>query len=336
MHIADGILSPEVCLGTVALAGATVAYGLRKLNGTLSDRTLPLTGMMAALVFAGQMVNFPIGVPVSGHLLGGVLAAVMVGPWAGCVALAMVLFIQMALFSDGGWLSYGANVLNMGVVGSLGGYAIYAAVRRIIGGAKGIVIGAVVASWVSVLAASTLFCLEFWLSHPRGEFPLTQIFALMTSFHSVIGIGEGAITGMVLTVVVAQRPDLIYTPAARPGTLAGTGRFLWTGAVAALAVAAFLSPFASEYADGLEAVAERTEFQQLISYPRPLLLADYEIPLPGVDAESGFWHRLSVSLSGIFGTTAVMAMSWGFACMMKPRVAAATVEPVSGGREPPG
>lgn len=319
MHIADGILSPEVCVGTGIIAGSTVAYGLRRLNGTLADRTVPLTGMMAALIFAGQMVNFPLGVPVSGHLLGGVLAAVVIGPWAGCTALALVLFVQMALFSDGGWLSYGANVLNMGVVGSLGGYAVYAAVRRGIGGARGVVIGAVVAAWVSVLAASTLFCLEFWLSHPREGFPLAQIFALMTQFHSLIGLGEAAITGMVLSVVVAQRPDLIYSPELGAGALAGTGRFVWTGMVAALAVAAFLSPFASEYADGLEAVAERTEFSRLEQEPKTLLLADYAVPLPGIDATTGFWQKLAVSLSGIFGTSAVLAMSWGFSRAVRPR-----------------
>src|SRR5262245_10151076 len=107
MHIADGILSPEVCAGTAVLAAGALGLTFRRLNDTLALRTIPLTGMVAALVFAGQMVKFPlVVVPAYGHLLGGVLAAVLVGPWAGCVALALVLFLQMALFADGGWLAY--------------------------------------------------------------------------------------------------------------------------------------------------------------------------------------------------------------------------------------
>src|SRR5258707_11572617 len=155
MHIADGYLSAEVCIGTGVISAGAIGYSLRKLDETMSTRTVPLTGMMAAVVFAAQMVNFPLflaAVPASGHLLGGVLAAVVVGPWAGCVAIALVLFLQMALFADGGWLAYGANVLNMGVMGSLGGYAIYAGIRRHIAGRRGIIAGAVIAAWVSVVA----------------------------------------------------------------------------------------------------------------------------------------------------------------------------------------
>src|SRR5262249_26076503 len=143
----------------------------RRLEATVTSRTVPLTSMLAALIFAGQMVKFPLLVVPSayGHLLGGVLAAVVAGPWAGCLAIALVLFLQMTLFADGGWLSYGANVLNMGVVGALGGYAVFAAVRRRLAGPRGIIVGSVVASWVSVVAASALFCVEFALSHPPGS-----------------------------------------------------------------------------------------------------------------------------------------------------------------------
>jgi len=193
MHIADGILSPEVCLGAGVLSAGAIGLSLRKLNETLATRTVPLTGMMAAIIFAAQMVKFPLVVaPAWGHLLGGVLAAVVVGPWAGCVAIALVLFLQMALFADGGWLAYGANVLNMGVVGSLGGYAVYAFIRRRVAGPGGIVAGAVAASWLSVVAASALFCVEFGLSHRNGDFDLSTLVAVMTSFHSLVGVGEGA------------------------------------------------------------------------------------------------------------------------------------------------
>lgn len=102
MHIQDGVLSPVVCAATGAISLGAVSYSIHRLKQSVGDRTIPLTGMMAALVFAGQMINFPIGAPVSGHLLGGVLAATVVGPWAGCVAMTLVLFVQWALFSDGG------------------------------------------------------------------------------------------------------------------------------------------------------------------------------------------------------------------------------------------
>jgi cobalt/nickel transport system permease protein len=312
MHIADGYLSAEVCIGTGVISAGAIGLSLRKLNATLSTRTIPLTGMMAAVVFAAQMVNFPLFlamVPASGHLLGGVLAAVIVGPWAGCVAIALVLFLQMALFADGGWLAYGANALNMGVIGSLGGYAIYAAIRRYIGGTRGIVVGAVVASWLSVVAASAAFSLEFAASHPQGTFDLATLFAVMTSVHSVVGVGEALITGGVVSYLLAVRPDLIGDEHSSRGALAGLSRVVWSGAVAALAVAAFAAPFASQADDGLETVARQLKFDGLQREPHSLLLADYQVPLPGADSSSRFLQKLSVSLAGVFGTSAILGMT---------------------------
>jgi len=323
MHIADGILSPEVCLGAGLISAGAIGFSLRKLNESFSSRTVPLTGMMAAVIFAAQMVKFPLVVaPAWGHLLGGVLAAVVVGPWAGCVAISLVLFLQMALFADGGWLAYGANALNMAVVGSLGGYAVYAFIRRRLAGPRGIVAGAIVASWISVVAASALFCVEFALSHPRGEFDLSKLVAVMTSFHSLIGIGEALITGGVVSYLVVVRPDLIPELDSRPGAVAGLSRIVWSGAIAALAVAAFVAPFASEGADGLEAVAGRMKFDALEQEPRSLLLADYEVPLPIVDSSAGFWQKLSVSLAGVLGTSAVLGMTLIFGRISRTRLAA--------------
>jgi cobalt/nickel transport system permease protein len=312
MHIADGYLSAEVCIGTGIISAGAIGYSLRKLDETLSTRTVPLTGMMAAVVFAAQMVNFPLflaSVPASGHLLGGVLAAVVVGPWAGCVAISLVLFLQMALFADGGWLAYGANALNMGVVGSLGGYALYAAIRQRIAGPRGIVVGALIASWLSVVAASAAFSLEFALSHPNGTFDISTLFAVMTSVHSVVGVGEALITGGVVSYLLAVRPDLIVSDPAPRGTVAGLGRVVWSGAMAALAVAAFAAPFASQADDGLEAVARELKLERLQHEPQSLLLADYAVPLPGVNSSSGLWQKLSVSLAGIFGTSAILGMT---------------------------
>ena len=131
-----------------------------------------MTGMMAAMIFAGQMVNFQlVVVPVSGHLIGGVLAGLILGPWAGCLALTMVLVVQRFLFSDGGLFSLGANILHMAVIGSIGGYAVASVVRRFFRNPRvGTIVGAVIASWVTVVAASALFCLEFRLSHSPRDF----------------------------------------------------------------------------------------------------------------------------------------------------------------------
>ena len=321
MHIQDGVLSPAVCAATGAISLGAVAYSVQRLKQSVGDRTIPLTGMMAALVFAGQMVNFPIGAPVSGHLLGGVLAAAVVGPWAGCDAMTLVLFVQWALFSDGGLLSLGANVLHMAVLGSWGGHAVRMFVQRFVGDSrKGIVIGSVIAAWTSVMAAAALFCLEFRMSVPPGEIDFSKLFTLMVSFHSLIGLGEALITGAAISFVLNHRPELIW----RMGTLARpdhgneeqTGksthpptaitRTLVAGLVIALAIAAFLSPFASEYADGLEAALGKLggEFHQSASVPG--LFADYDkVPVP-----VAAWEKIAVSIAGIGGTLAVFTLAW--------------------------
>jgi cobalt/nickel transport system permease protein len=323
MHIKDGILSPEVCLATGALAVGAVALSLHKLKDSLSDRTIPFTGMMGALVFAGQMVNFPLplpGAPVSGHLLGGVLSAVVLGPWAGCLAMTLVLLVQLALFSDGGWTVLGANILNMGVIGALGGYAVYAATRRLLGNNfAGTVCGAVLAAWVSVLAGAGLFCLEFRLSFPEAGFNFRNIYALMTVFHCAIGVVEALITGLVVSFVLTRRPGVIYQPAMPRYALAGVGRTVWAGAIAALAVAAFLAPFASEAADGLEAVGEREQFNQLEAPAKPLVWSDYAV-LPSEN-----WQKVSVSLAGIIGTGSVLGVALLLGLVLKPRLAAPEV-----------
>ena len=306
MHIRDGILSPEVCAATGLISLAAVAYSLRKLRVDLEDRSVPLTGMMAAVVFAGQMVNFPlIGLPVSGHLLGGVLSAVILGPWAGCLAITLVLLVQAVLFNDGGLLSLGANILNMGVVGAWGGYAVYASIRNWLGKSPFAVIpAAVVAAWVSVLAAAALFCVEFALSTRSAEFSLRGIFTLMVLYHALIGIGEALITGGVLSFVIARRPELIPSRESI-GSVSQLGRTVGAGLVLALAVAAFLAPLKSELPDGLDRVSEVTGFETLKVERDGLLLSDYEIPLPkGIE-----WPAVATSLAGLLGTIVVFAIA---------------------------
>ena len=311
MHIPDGVLSPVVCAATGAVALGAVSYSVRRLKPSVGDRTIPLTGMMAALVFAGQMVNFPIGAPVSGHLLGGVLAAAVVGPWAGCVAMTLVLFVQWAMFSDGGLFSLGANVLHMAVIGTWGGHAVRLFVQRFVGDSRqGIVIGSVIAAWVSVMAAAALFCLEFRLSWSQSEIDFSKLFTLMVSFHSLIGLGEALITGVAISFVLNQRPELICQMELRdtPALCIASSltRTLTAGLVIALAVAAFLSPFASSYDDGLETVLAKLNIGRNLTGSVPGIFADYEtVPVP-----VAAWQTIAVSIAGIGGTLAVFVLAW--------------------------
>jgi len=324
-------LSNEVCLGAGAAAAGAIGLSLRKLNATVSLRTVPLTGMIAAVIFAAQMVKFPLLLaPCYGHLLGGVLAAIVVGPWAGCVAMALVLFLQMALFADGGWMAYGANALNMGVVGSLGGHAIYSQISRRFAGPRGTIAGAVIAAWLSVVAGSALFCVEFALSHRGAEFDIPKLFAVMTTFHSLVGIGEALITGSVVSYLLSVRPDLIDAPHRHEGTADGLGRVVWTGVIAALAVAAFLAPFASEGADSLEKTADEMQFASL-EKQHPAPMPDYEAPIPGVDVSSGVWHKVSVSLAGVLGTSAVLGIAFSFGPIARSKLAAREPEATHAG-----
>jgi cobalt/nickel transport system permease protein len=245
-----------------------------------------------------------------------VLAGMILGPWAGCLAITMVLVVQRFLFSDGGLFSLGANILHMAVIGSIGGYAVASVVRRFFRRPNvGTIVGAVVASWVTVVAASALFCLEFRLSYPPETLEFRNVFALMVALHSLIGIGEALITGGVVSYVLAQRPDLIE--ARLPGrstAIGGVGRVTVAGIVLALCVGAFLAPFASELPDGLDSVAKTHRFADMAQSAWSVF-TDYEkIPLP-----AGSWQGLSVSLAGVIGTVSVFLLAVAFGRAVTPR-----------------
>ncbi|MDA0836042.1 MAG: energy-coupling factor ABC transporter permease, partial [Planctomycetota bacterium] len=290
------------------LSAGALGYSLYRLRDSLADKTVPLTGMMASLVFAGQMINFPLpGAGVSGHLIGGVLCASILGPWAGCLAMTLVLAVQCVLYADGGFLALGANVLNMGVVSTWGGYAVLMAAQSLFGKTpRGLVFAAMTASWMSVMAAAALFCLELRLSYVSSDFNFSRIFGFMVFFHALIGIGEAAITGSVLRFVLVHRTDLVRTVSAPSASIpTSIGRFVVAGLTVSFVVAAFLAPFASEFPDGLEAVGERTGFSELADPPKVFLLDDYAVP--GLPEQ---WSAASVSLAGILGVAAVMGIAW--------------------------
>jgi cobalt/nickel transport system permease protein len=285
MHIPDFLLDPKVAAVTGLVGAAGLYYCLRKTERELGERTTVLMGTMSAFVFAAQMVNFPVGPGVSGHLLGGVLAAVLLGPWAGAVVIAAVLLVQCFLFADGGVTALGANFVNMGLVGAVGGYAIYAPIRRMIGGQKGVLIAAMAAAWFSVLLASGAFAIELGASGHWADF--FRILSWMVLVHAAIGVGEALITGLVVRFILVRRPDLFDDDPATTGPSAALrwGQTILGGLGVALAVAVFLSPFAYDKPDGLEFVGEKLGFLREYAprSPIPAPIPDYGLKLPGLE-----------------------------------------------------
>ncbi len=281
MHIQDAVLNVTTCAGTAVLAAGAVAYSMHRVRREFADRTAPLMGVVAACVFAAQMLNFPIPLATSGHLLGGVLAAVMLGPWSSALVLAVVLTVQCVLFQDGGVTTLGANFLNVGVAGSLVGYAIFDPLRRWFGGAAGTVAAAVVAAWFSVALGAMACSIELALG---SDLPLGPTLGAMLLFHTMIGIGEALITGLAISVVLRTRPDLIYGQSHRAGAIAKTAQVVIAGLAVAFVLAVFLSPLASEQLDGLERVltdasAESGESSAVYATLRKLIpMSDYSMP----------------------------------------------------------
>jgi cobalt/nickel transport system permease protein len=176
----------------------------------LDEKQVPLAGVVSAFIFAVQMLNFPVVSGTSGHLLGGVLAAVLVGPWMGSLCLSVVLVVQAMLFADGGLSALGLNVVNMSIVGAFGGYLLFLALRRILPRTpSAVVVASGIAAGVGVMLASFAFTLEYAIGGAGGA-SVRTVAAAMVGVHALIGIGEGIITGLTVSSVLAVRPDLVY------------------------------------------------------------------------------------------------------------------------------
>lgn len=209
MHIPDGFIDPSTSLAAGALAAAGLGVAVKKSGDVLEDREVPLAGLVAAFVFAAQMLNFPVAAGTSGHLIGGTLAAVLVGPWVGALCIAVVLMVQ-ALFADGGITALGLNILNLAMVSGWLGYALFAGLRSVgpksyrwITGAAGVAAG------VSVPLAALAFTVEYAVGG-SGGISMGALTAAMVGVHMLIGVGEGVITGATVGMVLAVRPDLVY------------------------------------------------------------------------------------------------------------------------------
>lgn len=321
MHIPDVLIPPGAAVATSLLGAGGLAYALRRVEERHGPRATSLMGMTAAFVFAAQMVNFPVGPGVSGHLLGGVLSAVILGPWAGAVVIAAVLIVQCLLFQDGGVTALGANFVNMGLIGAVGGYAVYAPIRRALGGRRGVLIGAMVAAWFSVLMAAGAFAIELAAGSGRDDF--FRVLSWMALVHAAIGVGEALITGLVVRFLLLTRPELIAGDAEPADSAPSAPGWLSTtvaGLAIALGVAVFASPFAWDEPDGLEYVGERLGFlpseetPPIVKSPMP----DYQAPLPeGLAAVDRV--KLATAAAGLAGTFAVFGLAWGMARVFSAR-----------------
>lgn len=209
MHIPDGFVSGTINLAGFGVSAIGCSYSIRKINKTMDERHIPLLGVTSAFIFAAQMLNFPIAGGTSGHFLGALMAAILMGPWASCLIMSLVLTIQCLGFADGGITALGTNIFNMGIIGGVFSYYIFISLKAILPKDRGgFLASSAIASWFSVIASSAFCAFELGLS---GTAPLKIILPAMLGVHAVIGIGEAIITTAVLSSVLAARSDLIVS-----------------------------------------------------------------------------------------------------------------------------
>ncbi|MEZ5380427.1 MAG: energy-coupling factor ABC transporter permease [Microthrixaceae bacterium] len=219
MHIPDGLIDGPASAGAAAVAATGVAVATRRVGTELQERQAPMVGLVAAFVFALQMLNFPIGAGTSGHLMGGALAAVLVGPAAAVVALTVVLGAQALLFADGGLTALGLNTVNVALVGVIGGYVVFLAVRSLLPRTDaGVATAAGVGAWAGTVLGSLAFVVEYAVGGNGGA-PVAAVAWAMVTTHALIGVGEGLITSAVVGSVLRARPDLVAGAHLRSATV---------------------------------------------------------------------------------------------------------------------
>ncbi len=214
MHVPDGFINAPTSLATGAFAAAVVTVALRKASNELDEKTAPMAGLVAAFVFATQMLNFPVGAGTSGHLLGGTLAAVLVGPWTAILCMSVVLLTQSLLFADGGITALGTNITLMGIVTVAVGWAVFRGITLVASrfapnSVRSVTVGAFVGALVSVPTAALAF-VGIYEVGGTADIPLPTLMTAMVGWHVLIGIGEAVITGLTVGSVLSVRPDLVY------------------------------------------------------------------------------------------------------------------------------
>lgn len=292
LHIPDGFLSFIVSMICWVITILVIGAAISRTNKSLGEKQIPLMGVMAAFIFAAQMINFPVAGGTSGHLLGGALAAIVLGPWAGMLVLTSVVAVQALLFQDGGLVVMGANILNMGVITSAIGYGLY---RSVAGQSRIVKLSvAGVAAWLSVMAGALFTAIQLWLS---GTSQLTVVIPTMLGVHAFIGLGEAFITVGALSFILQTRPDLLGEGSE---SAKASRNWVFTGGLISLLVV-LLSPFASSDPDGLERVAMNMGFIDSGQSAPYSIIPDYTLPFLGETA-------LSTIMAGIIGIIVVGAV----------------------------
>ncbi|MEU5579755.1 energy-coupling factor ABC transporter permease [Streptomyces huasconensis] len=351
MHVPDGFIDAPVSAAAGLVAAGAVAVSLKGARRELDERTAPLAGLVAAFIFAVQMLNFPVAAGTSGHLLGGALAAILVGPFTGVLCVSVVLLMQGVLFADGGLTALGVNIADMAVVTTVVAYVVFRGLVKLLPrGHRSVTVASFAAALLSVPAAAVAFTLVYAVGGTT-DVSLTKVATAMVGVHILIGIGEAAITALTVGAVIAVRPDLVYgargltrplklrvggelvdAPAAAPAAPAAarSTRTLWiAGIVTSLVLAGFVSFYASANPDGLEKVAhdkgidKKAEEHATADSP----LADYGVK-DITDA------RLSGGLAGVIGVgVTVIAGSAVFWTLRRRRSGDASAAAVPGADE---
>ncbi|KOY50223.1 energy-coupling factor ABC transporter permease [Streptomyces sp. XY332] len=331
MHVPDGFIDAPVSIAAGVAAAGAVAVSLRGARRELDERAAPLAGLVAAFIFAVQMLNFPVAAGTSGHLLGGALAAILVGPWTGVLCVSVVLLMQGVLFADGGLTALGVNVVTMGVVTVVVAYAVFRGLLKLLPDTRrSVTVAAFAGALLSVPGAAVMFTLLYALGGTT-DVPLGKVLTAMVGVHVLIGIGEAVITAATVGAVLAVRPDLVHgarglaaplklrvggelvdAPAAAPAAVppavaARSAKPVWiTGLVTALVLAGFVSFYASASPDGLEKVAADKGIDQNVKEHAAAgsPLADYGVK----DVDDA---RLSGGLAGVIGVGATVAVGTG-------------------------
>jgi cobalt/nickel transport system permease protein len=310
MHIPDGFLDAKTAGVTAAFSFVGLGASLRHASRHLPPRKIPLIGLAAAFVFVAQMINFPIAAGTSGHLLGATLSAVLLGPSAAVIVMSTVLIVQALLFADGGILALGANIFNMAIVGPLCGYGLYRLLHVVFRGEYGRLVSVGVASWFSTVVAAVFCAGELAWS---GTAAWNTVFPAMAGVHMATGLGEAAITMLVIASIARARPELLTNNVPPSSTRERSTGFVLI-ALLIIGVLLLVAPHASELPDGLEKVASTLGFEhRAISNPAVSSpLEDYRLRGIGSTATATI-------IAGVIGIAAVIALSLLLARVLIPR-----------------
>jgi len=297
MHVPDGFINAQVSAATGIISLGTLWAYIRNAKNLVADKLIALTGMMSALIFVLQMINFPIAAGTSGHLLGGALAVIVLGPSLGVICISIVVVIQSLLFADGGLSALGVNVLNMAIITSLTGWFTITLWKKLFGESQFTLIsGSVIAGLLSVVFSSIAFVLEYAIGGTVSV-PLGNVLIAMISTHLLIGLGEGIITALIVSLLLRVRSDLVYVNSKKnkSNTLSTSYGVL----IALILSLTLVTPYASSSPDGLESVASDFGFEETDGVV--LLLEDY-----GISSINN--NFVSTTLSALLGILAIAGL----------------------------